>query len=78
MTGIGDAEATAVRTFLERRWGFAPGPRAALANQLANRLRPMVPGVRPGLGDEAFLEHLAAAKSRGPHPPDGGSGRPSS
>ena len=37
----------------------------ALAAQLAGHLRPLVAGVRPGLTDETFLEHLAAAKSRG-------------
>jgi len=68
ITGISDTEVTAIRTFLERRWGFAPGPRAALAAELAGRLRPRVPGVRAGLGDEQFLEYLAAAKSRGIHP----------
>jgi uncharacterized RDD family membrane protein YckC len=72
VAGIGEADATAVRAFLERRWGFEPKARAALANQLAQRLRPQVPGARPGLSDEAFLEHLAAAKSRASSPPDGG------
>ena len=47
----------------------APGPTAAtsrhaLAEQLARRLRPLVAGAQRGLGDEAFLEHLAAAKAR--------------
>jgi len=63
VTGIGDAELMAVRTFLDRRFGFQPGPRAALAAELATKLRPLVPGVRPGLHDEQFLEYLAAAKS---------------
>jgi uncharacterized RDD family membrane protein YckC len=63
VTGLGDQELAAVRTFLDRRHTFAPGARAALASDLAERLRPRVPGVRPGLHDEQFLEYLAAAKS---------------
>jgi uncharacterized RDD family membrane protein YckC len=65
VTGIGDNESTAVRAFLERRGQLDPGARAALAAKLAGRLRPMVAGARPGLTDETFLEHLAAAKARG-------------
>jgi uncharacterized RDD family membrane protein YckC len=65
VTAIGDNESTAVRAFLERRGQLDPGARAALAAQLAGRLRPLVAGVRPGLTDETFLEHLAAAKARG-------------
>ena len=80
VAGIDEADATAVRIFLDRRYGFENGPRAALAAELATRLRPLVPGVRPGLPDEAFLEHLISAKSRSnahESPPDGGSIRPS-
>ncbi len=73
MVGVGEAELMAVRTFLDRRHSFAPGPRAALAAELATRLRPLVPGVRPGLHDEQFLEYLAAAKSGATAPPVGGS-----
>ncbi len=79
VAGIDEADATAVRIFLDRRYGFEHGPRAALAAELATRLRPLVPGVRPGLPDEAFLEHLISAKSRSSaheSPPDGGSIRP--
>ncbi len=65
-----------MRTFLDRRHTLAPGPRAALAAELADKLRPRVPGVRPGLHDEQFLEYLAAAKSGAPGPPVGGSARP--
>jgi len=65
VTGIGDEEAGAVRSFLERRNQLRPGARRALAEQLAGRLRPLVAGAQRGLGDEAFLEHLAAAKARG-------------
>src|SRR3954447_12395563 len=79
VAGIAEHDATAVRIFLDRRFTLQPGPRAALAAALANKLRPLVPGVRAGLPDEAFLEHLIAAKSRGLNyetPPDGGSVRP--
>ncbi len=65
VTAIGENESTAVRAFLQRRGELDPGARAALAAQLAGRLRPLVAGVRPGLTDETFLEHLAAAKARG-------------
>jgi uncharacterized RDD family membrane protein YckC len=63
VTGLSDQEVAAVRAFLDRRQTFAPGARAALAADLAGRLRPRVPGVRAGLHDEQFLEYLAAAKS---------------
>lgn len=65
VTGVGEEEANAVRSFLERRADLRPGARRALAQQLAGRLRPRVAGAQQGLGDEAFLEHLAAAKARG-------------
>jgi uncharacterized RDD family membrane protein YckC len=65
VTGIGEEEAGAVRAFLERRSQLRPGARRALAEQLAGRLRPLVAGAQRGLGDEAFLEHLAAAQARG-------------
>ena len=77
VAGIPETDAAAVRIFLDRRHSLEPGPRAALAAQLAAKLRPLVPGARPGLADEAFLEHLMSAKSRGLAPPDGGSIRPS-
>ncbi|MBE2320169.1 RDD family protein [Solirubrobacter sp. CPCC 204708] len=76
VTGVGDAELAAVRTFLERRHSLAPGTRAALAGELVEKLRPRVPGVRPGLHDEQFLEYLAAAKSGPSAPPVGGSAPP--
>jgi uncharacterized RDD family membrane protein YckC len=65
VTAIGDSESVAVRAFLERRQQLDPAARGAIAAQLAGRLRPLVAGVRPGLPDEAFLEHLAAAKAYG-------------
>ncbi|HWK29396.1 MAG TPA: RDD family protein [Solirubrobacter sp.] len=65
VTGVGEDEASAVRSFLERRADLRPAARRALAQQLADRLRPQVAGAQQGLGNEAFLEHLAAAKARG-------------
>ena len=63
VTGIGDRELSAVRAFLGRRDELDAGARRALAAQLATALRPKVAGVPAGLGDERFLERLAAAKS---------------
>jgi hypothetical protein len=61
-SGIGTEEYLAVRTFLTRAASLAPGPRSALAMQLANplaaRLRPPPP---PGLSPEAYLRCVAAA-----------------
>ncbi len=65
VSGVGEAESGAVRSFLERRAQLQPGARRALAQQLAQRLRPQVAGARPGLDDETFLEYFAAAKARG-------------
>ena len=64
VSGVGEVEAGAVRSFLERRAQLRPQARRALAQQLAQRLRPQVAGVRHGLDDETFLEHFAAAKAR--------------
>jgi uncharacterized RDD family membrane protein YckC len=58
----GDEVAT-VRSFLERRDALRPQPRLELADQLAARLRPRVPGVPPSIGDETFLELLVAVKA---------------
>jgi uncharacterized RDD family membrane protein YckC len=64
VTGIGDEELSVVRAFLGRRDALAPHARRTLAAELAGKLRPRVAGARSGLGDEAFLEQLAAAKAR--------------
>jgi uncharacterized RDD family membrane protein YckC len=61
-TGVNEAELSAVRSFLQRREELRPAARRTLAAQLAQRVRPRVAGVRPGLDDETFLERLAAAK----------------
>ena len=76
VTGLSEQEVAAVRTFLDRRHTFAPGARAALAADLAAKLRPRVPGVRSGLHDEQFLEYLAAAKSGGASRSFGGTAPP--
>lgn len=76
VTGLDEQEVAAVRAFLDRRHTFAPGARAALAADLAAKLRPRVPGVRSGLHDEQFLEYLAAAKSGAGSPSFGGTARP--
>jgi uncharacterized RDD family membrane protein YckC len=52
-----------VRSFLERRYRLDPQVRRRLAGELAARLRPRVGGAPPGMGDEAFLELLVAAKA---------------
>ena len=60
--GLGTEEYLAVRTFLLRAASLPPGPRSALALQLANplaaRLRPPPPA---GVSPEVYLHCLAAA-----------------
>ena len=60
--GVGTEEYLAVRTFLLRAASLPPGPRSALALQLANplaaRLRPPPP---PGVSPELYLHCVAAA-----------------
>jgi uncharacterized RDD family membrane protein YckC len=61
-SGVGIDEYQAVRTFLLRAPSLSPGPRSALALQLANplaaRLRPPPP---PGVSPELYLQCVAAA-----------------
>jgi uncharacterized RDD family membrane protein YckC len=61
-SGVGIDEYQAVRTFLLRAPSLSPGPRSALALQLANplaaRLRPPPPA---GISPEQYLQSLAAA-----------------
>jgi uncharacterized RDD family membrane protein YckC len=61
-SGVGNDEYQAVRTFLLRAASLSPGPRAALALQLANplaaRLRPPPPA---GISPEQYLQCVAAA-----------------
>jgi uncharacterized RDD family membrane protein YckC len=60
--GVGNEEYQAVRTFLLRAPSLSPGPRSALALQLANplaaRLRPPPPA---GISPEVYLQCVAAA-----------------
>ncbi|HJU02248.1 MAG TPA: RDD family protein, partial [Actinomycetes bacterium] len=62
VAGLGTEEYLAVRTFLLRAASLPPGPRSALALQLANplatRLRPPPP---PGVSPELYLHCVAAA-----------------
>ena len=61
-SGVGNEEYQAVRTFLLRAPSLSPGPRSALALQLANplaaRLRPPPPA---GISPEQYLQSVAAA-----------------
>lgn len=52
-----------VRQFLSRRQALAGGPREELAQELEQRLRPLVAGAPEPLPPEEFLERLSAAKS---------------
>ncbi len=63
LSAVTAEELATVRQFLERRGSIAPDARHELAALIATRLRPKAAGLPDGLGDEAFLERLAAAKS---------------
>lgn len=52
-----------VRQFLDRRYTLQPGARAALAGDLATRLRLKVVGSADGWHPESFLEAIVAAKT---------------
>jgi hypothetical protein len=60
-TALTEREYGIVRTFLERRTSLHAGARTALAGQIASPLRRRVPGARPDMSDEVFLEVLARA-----------------
>jgi hypothetical protein len=53
-----------VRAFLTRRDSIDDRSRAALARDLASRLRPLVGGAPEDDKDERFLERLVGAKLR--------------
>jgi uncharacterized RDD family membrane protein YckC len=63
LSAVSAADVAAVRAFLERREDLAPARRAAIAAEIARRLRPCVAGVPDGVEDERFLELIAAAKA---------------
>jgi uncharacterized RDD family membrane protein YckC len=63
VSAITPDELITVRRFLERRPSLAPHARIYLADELATRLRPKVPGADLSWPSEPFLEALAAAKS---------------
>jgi uncharacterized RDD family membrane protein YckC len=61
---IGDTELATARRFLARRDQFAPHVRTHLADDLAARLRPRVPGSESIASGEQFIELLVAVKSQ--------------
>ena len=63
VSGVTAEETATVRHFLERREDLTPEARARLAGDLAQRLRPRVPGAPQDDPPETFLEQLAAAKA---------------
>jgi uncharacterized RDD family membrane protein YckC len=62
VSGLEDGEIAALRRFLERRHDLDPVPRALLARDLGDRLRPRVGGVGADLEPERFLELIAALR----------------
>ena len=65
VSSVSASDLSTVRAFLERRGTLEASARAALAEDLAKRLRAKTAGVPEDLGAEAFLEWLAAARSGG-------------
>ena len=63
VTAVSQDDVATVRAFLDRRFDLRNEHRAAIAGQLASRLRPHVGGAPQDIGDEAFLELLVAAKA---------------
>lgn len=63
VSGVTAEELAIVRSFLHRRQTLDDGARSDLARELAARLRPRVTGAFDELGDEVFLQRLAAAKA---------------
>ncbi|HTV93825.1 MAG TPA: hypothetical protein VMG98_14005, partial [Verrucomicrobiae bacterium] len=55
---VSGEERALIRRFLERRMDFVPERRAALARQLADRVRPRVGAELQRLADEDLLERL--------------------
>jgi uncharacterized RDD family membrane protein YckC len=63
VSGLSDAQLTALRRFLERRGSLELVPRNLLARDLADRLRPSVGGVGADLAPERFLELVAELRN---------------
>jgi hypothetical protein len=63
VSAVSADDLAAVRAFLERRDALRLEARNSIAAELASRLRPRVRGVAPNVGDETFLELLAAVKA---------------
>jgi uncharacterized RDD family membrane protein YckC len=62
VSGLREAQLATLRRFLERRDALDAAPRALLARDLADRLRPSVGGVGGDLPPERFLELIAALR----------------
>jgi uncharacterized RDD family membrane protein YckC len=62
VTAVSNDDVATVRAFLERRFSLDPKARAAIASELASRLRPRVGGAGDE-ADETFLSLLVAAKA---------------
>jgi uncharacterized RDD family membrane protein YckC len=60
---VSAADTAAITAFLERRADLAADRRAAIAGELARRLRPRVAGAPDDIADEQLLELIAAAKA---------------
>jgi uncharacterized RDD family membrane protein YckC len=60
---VSAGDTAAITAFLERRADLAADRRAAIAGELARRLRPRVAGAPEDIEDERLLELIAAAKA---------------
>ena len=63
VSAVTPRDLSAVRSFLERREGFEPAAREAIARRLADALAPRVSGQPGDQPAERFLEDLAEVKS---------------
>jgi hypothetical protein len=62
VSAVSSEDVATVRAFLERRSDLGLQHRNQIAAELASRLRGRVGGAPPDIGDERFLELLAAVK----------------
>lgn len=62
VSGITSDEVVTVRRFLDRRHELTYEARSRLGDELADALRPRVPGLPEAVRGESFLEQLVAAK----------------